>query len=199
MTTEFRSAVGSTNLCRRCLHKSPIGDSFPHCTEKVQFDVLGQNLSQKGIFAMLQLQYKDGKFHALGAYFTLPEGFFLSADDEFAFECALSTFSPDETTQYTWYFNRECNEGPDDGLMSLLDEDLGHTPLSELHPILLNGLSGFGLYYAAEFSQYFEARFPLPGGEQLCFIVEVPHGDILKVKETDHFKAAFTGMGLDEC
>lgn len=142
------------------------------------------------------LLYKNGRFHANGVSFSLPDGFYLEADMEGIYECALSAWSPDKNIRFTWEIYKD-DEDSMEALRSYVAPQTGYRPLTDITVLKVNRLEGLALFYRGERVQIFEARFAIPSGGCFAFGAEVKDESILRLYETEVFKAALSGIDLD--
>ena len=117
------------------------------------------------------LLWKDGRFHAFGISFAIPDGFYLESEPETIQENGLSAWTPDMHCRVIWWIE-ECDISPYDGINNLFSPGSGMTPLGEIEPMDVNGLSGCSALYKTKEEQLFEARLGTGSDSQLIVIIE---------------------------
>lgn len=108
------------------------------------------------------LQFIDGRFHAYGISFTMPNGFHLHDEQHYPF--GLCCFSPD----YKIYMTvKVAPEGGNirAGLQAILRESSRLHPISVVQSIIINGTRGYDVLYNSNGIEYYEARLRFAGGQ----------------------------------
>ena len=88
----------------------------------------------------MMLLYKNGRFHTGKASFALPDGFYLESDIELTEGSALCAWDPERKYLFRWQHFRD-GEGSARELQKWFLPDSGLTPLSEVVPVSIYGLS----------------------------------------------------------
>lgn len=139
------------------------------------------------------LLYKDGRFWGKKVAFLLPDGFYLEDTPDRKWEHGFCAWSPQRDYRCSWRLCRDC-AGTAAELERWLSPEFGFTPLSEVAPLEVNGLSGHFLLYENHRKQYYEARFDLGDGEEFVFEAETWDRPIRQVAASPEFRAALEGI-----
>lgn len=142
------------------------------------------------------LQWKDGRFHALGISFAIPDGFFLESEQETTHENGLSAWTPDMRCRVDWRID-EYDVSPYDGLNRLFSPNSGLNPQGGIERISVNGLSGFSALYETETAQFLEARLEAGEGGQLIVIIQDHKKDIVSLIRSKEIQAVLSGLQAD--
>ena len=142
------------------------------------------------------LLYKEGRFHALGVAFLLPDGFLLDTEAEDAVQYGLSAFTPDEKYRVQWEIEEGCR-GTAEELQELFGPESGITALSDIMPASAGGLSGHQVMYRTGSDERLEHRFAVGGGVELSVCVAAKSGSIAGVKDARFMKDILAGIEVD--
>ena len=113
------------------------------------------------------LIFKDGKFHAGGAVFSVPNGFYIKTSPQEWHENGLEIRPPDESYVLSMY-------ATESGLGVYRETELDfsgllHSETAEILPITVYGLSGCQCCGTDGIAQLYEVRLELPTGLQFVF------------------------------
>lgn len=128
------------------------------------------------------LLYQNGRFHALGVSFVLPDGFILDTVAGFTAEHAFAAFSPDERYYVEWQIEAECH-GTRKELEELFLPGLGIKPRSTIIPFEVNGLSGHYAIYRANERDCLEFRLAVDGDTEISVRIMTQTEDIFQTKD----------------
>lgn len=146
----------------------------------------------------MMLLYKNGRFHIGKASFALPDGFYLESDIELTEGSALCAWDPERKYLFRWQYFHDC-EGSARELQKWFLPDSGLTPLSEVVPVSIYGLTGHMVLYRSYRPRYCEVRLDLGAGEELSLMVETREGRAEEIPASPAFRAAWEGLGPGEC
>ena len=142
------------------------------------------------------LQWKDGRFHALGISFVIPDGFYLETEPETTHENGLSAWTSDMRCRVDWRID-EYDISPHDGLNRLFSPNSGMIPLREIERMNINGMSGCSALYETEVAQFFETRLKGREGGQLIIIIQDHQKDIVSFSRSKEIQAVLSGLRSD--
>ena len=127
------------------------------------------------------LRYIDGRFHVPGASFIIPSGFYLDTDPELSDDFGIHIEPRDGSCRFHITYHRAY--ATDEGLREIISQFDTSYIIRDIAPIQLNGLTGHDALYGSKPDEYYEARFQLPGQNNLIVVVTLESGkspDILK-------------------
>lgn len=142
------------------------------------------------------LQFKDGKFHAYGLSFALPDGFYLDSDPDTPYEYGLCCCSPDETIYYGIYVDCE-HEDLREGIELLFEPGSGMYQTSEIRPVVLNGLAGFEVTFYDRECDYYETHLQASEGPVLIFHAHCEKGRLADIKHHPDTQAVLQAISAD--
>jgi len=142
------------------------------------------------------LQFKDGRFHAYGISFQLPEGFYLDTAPDLESECGIVAWSPGEDYQVEWDFVEE-KEDPPTFFQRFFLPGSGMELLSKIEPCALNNLAGCKVIYCSGKCEYFETRFSVKDNVQLMLLIHTDRHKIKDVLELAEVRAILEDIRID--
>lgn len=139
------------------------------------------------------LLYENGRFDMGKASFVLPDGFYVERDIELIGGSGFCAWDPERKYLFRWRCFGDC-EGSAEELKKWFLPDTGLSPLSEITPVAVNGLTGHGVLYRSLRAEYCEARFDLGDGEQLVLMVESRTEKAKDILSSDAFQTVWKGL-----
>ncbi|NBK80631.1 hypothetical protein D5272_19385 [bacterium D16-76] len=126
------------------------------------------------------LQFVDGRFHAHGVSFTLPNGFYLH--DEIFHPFSLCCLSPNQRIYMT------VEVAPDgmeilSGLQSLFEKNPSLHPASIVQPITVNETRGYDVLYDGGDTSYYQARLRFARGQVVTCIAQCEQSSKIDLKK----------------
>lgn len=115
--------------------------------------------------------WKNGRFHAGGASFTIPEDFYLIANFPEQEVNYINLLSPDQTFEIALSYAL-VDDTTEEDLKWMFMEQKWLRPLEWVSPITCGGLTGYQVTYTDEDILYFEARLDTVWkGKNMNFII----------------------------
>lgn len=142
------------------------------------------------------LHFKDGKFHAPGVSFAIPDGFFLDTETESQYEYGLNYLSPKQDIYFSIFVEEECRDIQGE-MEELFEPDGELQPQTELVPITWNGLAGYEAAYTDGENDYYETRFQIPDGPMVVVIAQNERGTTVDLKEHPDVRAVLDTIVAD--
>ena len=140
------------------------------------------------------LLYEDGKFCACGFAFVLPDGFLMNTEPMECFPRGFGAWAPgDEDIYVEWQIETGCH-GTYEELRELFIDGSGMFRITDISPIIVNGLPGHHVAYSYKGGQRYEIRLSSGGGNELSFRVESQGTDVLTAISTQPVQAAINGI-----
>lgn len=126
------------------------------------------------------LQFVDGRFHAHGVSFTLPNGFYLH--DEIFHPFSLCCLSPNQRIYMT------VEVAPDgmeilSSLQSLFEKNPSLHPASIVQPITVNETRGYDVLYDGGDTSYYQARLRFARGQVVTCIAQCEQSSKIDLKK----------------
>lgn len=149
---------------------------------------------KKGLAIMLH--FKDGKFHAPGVSFAIPDGFFLDTETESQYEYGLNYFSPKQDIYFSIFVDEECGDIQEE-MEELLEPGSGLYLQGAITPYNRNGLAGYESRYTDGEHDYYEARFQIPNGPVAVVIAQNERGTTVDLKEHPDVQAVMDTIVAD--
>lgn len=118
------------------------------------------------------LFYKDGRFHAYGVSFQIPDGFYLETCPDEQYDNGFMLYPPDRSFWVQLMVCGDCMDTQKEfeytfsDIMSLRSQE-------GITPVCLDGLSGHQAIYTIWGRPYYEIRLNLPWGKELYNFVLV--------------------------
>jgi len=113
--------------------------------------------------------FQNGRFCTHGVSFTIPDGFYLETEPDFVFEFGLGAWTPDKSCYVEWNIEENCL-GTEKELDSIFQESSQVVPLSEIHLVSVNGLSGHQVIYRKQQKFFLEVRLSLQEKGEFVFL-----------------------------
>ncbi len=142
------------------------------------------------------LRYENGRFHALGVSFRLPEGFLLETEPEFCQEYGLGAWTPDRRYYVEWQIERDCR-GTRYELEELFAPDSGIHSLGNIESVLVNGMKGHHVKYRSKDGERWEFRLTVGGGIEAVVTVRPAEGGVGTADCRPFLIDALEGIELD--
>lgn len=142
------------------------------------------------------LLYKNGRFHALGASFVLPDGFILDTAAGFSDIHAFAAFSPGNRYYVEWQIEAECR-GTRKELEELFLPGLGIRPMSTIIPFDVNGLNGHYAIYRTEECDCLEYRLSVEGDTEISVRIKTKSENIFQAKDEPFVKSILRSIQKD--
>lgn len=139
------------------------------------------------------LVYYDGRFCAGGFAFSLPDGFALVTEPEECLPCGFGAWPPDCSCYIEWEVESDCR-GTLDELRELFSPGSGMFPITDISPIIINGLPGHHVAYSYKGGQRYEIRLSSGSGDELSFRVKSQETDILSAIQSEPVQAAIKNI-----
>ncbi len=138
------------------------------------------------IGAKHMLQFVDGRFHAHGVSFTMPDGFYLH--DEMFHPFALCCLSPNQRVYITVEIAPDGREVLS-ALQALFEEDPSLHPTSVVQPITVNETRGYDVLYDCDNISYYQARLRFARGQIVTCIAQCEQGSQGNLKKNPSVQA----------
>ena len=118
------------------------------------------------------LLYKDGRFHAAGISFQLPDGFFLETCPEESYSNGFMLYPPEGDFWLQIIVSSDCMDAKKE-FEFFFSDIVDLKPQTDITPISLTGLSGYQAIYTGSGHTYYEIRLNVPYGDSLYNFVLV--------------------------
>lgn len=135
------------------------------------------------------LVYQKGRFSAYGFAFALPDGFILNTEPDVCYTHGFGAWTPNGECYVEWEIETCCN-GTLNELRELFFSGSGMFPITDINPIIINGLPGHHVAYSYKGGQKYEIRLTSGDGNELSFRVEPQDTDVLTAINTPSVQAA---------
>ena len=144
------------------------------------------------------LLYKDGKFHAHGISFTVPDGFLVEPSPDVLPQNGFIAYTPDERYIVEWDVEQGCH-GTKAELEELFLPGGAFIPLGPITPLSVNDLAGHQVMCRSNTDQRWEMRFAVKESMELsvCVYTNTKNGSIEDAKDAAFMKAILAGIGMD--
>lgn len=139
------------------------------------------------------LTYNDGKFCAYGFAFIVPDGYIINTEPEECFPCGFGAWTPDGKCYVEWEIENGC-KGTFNELQELFISGSGMFPITDISPIIVNGLPGHHVAYSYKGGQRYEIRLASGDGNELSFRVESKETDVLTAIGSQPVQTAIKGI-----
>lgn len=140
------------------------------------------------------LLYKKGKFYACGFAFELPDGYMMNTEPMECFPNGFGAWASGEEEIYVEWQIEMCCNGTYEELRELFIEGSGMFPITDINPIIVNGLPGHHVAYSYKGGQRYEIRLSSGDRQELSLRVEAQDIDILTAITTPAVQAAINGI-----
>ncbi len=142
------------------------------------------------------LKFENGKFHALGVSFTLPDGFYLETVPDFCYIRGFGAWTPDRKNYVEWQIEDGCGETEQE-LKDLFYPGTGMILLGEIKPISVNGLRGHMAIYKTRDEEIMEMRLMIEKDKQIILLVRNKECIINEALRSEEIRMVVNGIKPD--
>ena len=135
------------------------------------------------------LVYQNGRFSAFGFSFALPDGFILNTEPDVCYTHGLGAWTPEGDCYVEWEIEQGCT-GTLNELRELFAPGSGMFRITDISPIIINGLPGHHVAYSYKGGQRYEIRLSTGDGNEFSFRVESQCTDVLTTINSPAIQAA---------
>ena len=144
------------------------------------------------------LLYNDGKFHAHGVAFAIPDGFLVEPAPDAIPQNGFVAYTLDQRYVVEWDVERDCH-GTKEELEELFPPGGAFLPLGPITPLTVNGLTGHQVMCRSNTDQRWEMRFDAGKDAELsvCVYTNMKNGSIEDARDAEFVKEVLAGLGAE--